>query len=102
MSRIAPGTEVAICRFLNLIFSRYEVESAILCACGDSDVAVLMQGNQDYGAAKSYMVRAAFDRLFETDIPLSALPVWLDEGESPENHSNPCLWHNIKEEGIRL
>ena len=111
MNRIDFDTEIAVRRFLELIASRYEVEAAILYGSrargthdedSDADVAVLMRGDQDYRTVKRYMAHTAFDVLLETDILISALPIWLDEWENPEGYSNPALLHNINREGIRL
>lgn len=48
------------------------------------------------------MADVAYDVLLETGINISPLPVWLDEWEHPERHSNPVLLHNIVREGVRL
>ena len=109
--RIDNDTEFAIRRFLELVASRYEVEAAILYGSrargthrpdSDADVAVLMRGDQDYRAVTQYMAGAAFDVLLETDILVSALPIWLSEWENPDDYSNPVLLHNISREGTRL
>ena len=111
MNRMDPDTEIAVRRFLDEIASRYEVEAAILYGSrargthdeeSDADVAVLLRGEQDFWAVKLDMVDIAVKVLLETDILVSALPVWLDEWENPENYSNPTLLHNINREGIRL
>ena len=111
MNSIDPETETAIRRFLELIASRYEVEAVILYGSrargthrpdSDADVAVLMRGDQDFWTVNTDMAYTAFDVLLETDILVSALPIWLDEWENPENYSNPTLLENINREGVRL
>ena len=108
---IDPETEAAVRRFLALIAEQYEFEGALLYGSrargthnedSDADVAVLMRGDQDFWAVKMDMAGIAFDALLETGILVSALPIWLDEWENPEDYSNPALLHNIKREGIRL
>ena len=111
MKGIDPETEAAVRRFLDLIAPRYEVEGAILYGSrargthrpdSDADVAVLMRGEQSYRAVKRDMAGIAFDALLETSILVSALPIWPDEWENPEEYSNPALLYNIYREGIRL
>jgi antitoxin ChpS len=48
------------------------------------------------------MADAAYDILLETGINISPIPVWLNEWEFPETHSNPTLLKNIAKEGVRL
>ena len=111
MNRIDHETEVAIRRFLDLISARYEVEAAILYGSrargthrpdSDADVAVLLRGEQSYRTVKRDMAGTAFDVMLETNILVSALPIWPDEWDNPEEYSNPALLHNINREGIRL
>ena len=112
MNRIDPDTEIAVRRFLDEIASRYEVEGAILYGSrargthheeSDADVAVLLRGKpQGLMTVAMDMSETAFDVLLETDILVSAFPVWLNEWENPEEHSNPTLLHNISRDGIRL
>ena len=111
MKGIDPETEAAVRRFLDLIAPRYEVEGAILYGSrargthdedSDADVAVLLRGEQDFWAVVNDMVKIEVKVLLETDILISALPIWLDEWENPESYSNPDLLHNINREGIRL
>ena len=111
MNSIDPETETAIRRFLELIASRYEVEGAILYGSrargthhedSDADVAVLLRGKQDIWTVVMDMADIAFKVMLDTDILVSALPVWLDEWENPENYSNSALLHNISREGVRL
>jgi len=67
----------------------------------DADIAVLLRGeHQSVLKTSLAMADAAFDVLLKTNINISPLPVWLDEWEHPENHSNPALLRNIAREGV--
>jgi uncharacterized protein len=110
--RIDHDTEKAVRHFLVLIAGRFELAGAIVFGNrargthrqgSDADVAVLLGGeHQRFLTTKLAMADVAFDVLLETGINISPLPVWLDEGEHPENYSNPALLQNIASEGIRL
>lgn len=110
--RIDQNTEKAVRRFLSLIASRYDMEGAIIYGSrargthredSDADVAVLLKGeHQKVMTTTLAMADVAFDVLLETGINISPLPVWLDEWEHPEMHSNPALLQNIAREGVRL
>lgn len=112
MNRIDSDTEGAVRRFLALIESRYDMAGAIVYGSrargthrpdSDADVAVLLRGeHQNLRTAVQDMADVAFDVLLETGILVSPLPIWLDEWERPENHSNPSLLQNISREGVRL
>jgi len=111
-ARIDHDTEQAVRRFLALIAARYDLASAIVYGSrargthrtdSDADVAVLLKGDHQRVLPTTLaMVDVAYDVLLETGINISPLPVWLDEWENPENHSNPALLHNIAREGVRL
>lgn len=110
MTRIDPDTENAVHRFLELIADRYDMACAILYGSrargthrpdSDADVAVLLRGeHQRLLTKKLAMADVAYDVLLETGINISPLPIWLDEWEHPESHSNPALLRNIASEGI--
>lgn len=112
MDRIDHDTKKVVRRFLVMIGSRYDIAGAIVYGSrargthrpdSDADVAVLLRGeHQRFLSTKLDMADVAFDVLLETGILISPLPIWLDEWEHPENHSNPALLHNIDREGIRL
>lgn len=112
MKAIDPLTEEAVRRFVGLLSDRYEPEAAIVYGSrargthrpdSDADVAVLLRGaHQPFLAAKLDMADIAFDVMLETGILISPLPVWLDEWQHPEQHSNPALLRNIDKEGVRL
>jgi uncharacterized protein len=48
------------------------------------------------------MADIAFDLLLETNVYIQPLPIWEDEWEHPETHSNPPLLENIRREGLPL
>jgi hypothetical protein len=48
------------------------------------------------------MADSAFDVLLETNVYIQPLPIWEDEWEHPETHSNPRLLENIRREGLPL
>lgn len=112
LRRIDYDTEEAVRRFLDLIASRYDLAGAIVFGSrargthrpdSDADVAVILRGeHRRFLTTKLAMADIAFDVLLETGILISPLPIWLDEWEHPEDHSNPALLHNIAREGVRL
>jgi uncharacterized protein len=109
---IDPDTEVAVRRFLSLIASQYDMAGAIIYGSrargthrpdSDADVAVLLNGqHQRVLTTTVAMADVAYDVLLETGINISPMPVWMDEWERPDSHSNPALLHNIAREGFRL
>lgn len=112
MNCIDQETENAVRRFLVLIAPQYDTAGAIVYGSrargthrpdSDADVAVLLRGeHQRILKTTLTMADAAFDVLLDTGINITPLPVWLDEWEHPENHSNPALLENIAKEGVRL
>lgn len=112
MNRLDHATDMAVRRFVGLIAGRYDIVSTIVYGSrargthrsdSDADVAVLLKGeHQRVLPTTLAMADVAYDVLLETGINISPLPVWQDEWEHPENHSNPALLHNIAREGIRL
>lgn len=110
--RIDHDTEEAVRRFLALIAVRYDMAGAIVYGSrargthrldSDADVAVLLKGeHQRVLPTTLAMADLAYDVLLETGVNIAPLPVWLDEWEHPESHSNPALLHNIATEGVRL
>lgn len=112
MSRIDPQTEHAVRRFLDQLAARYDIAGAYLYGSrargthrpdSDADVAVLLRGeHRDFLATKLDMADVAFDRMLETGVLVSPLPVWLDEWEQPQDYPNPALLHHIAREGVRL
>jgi predicted nucleotidyltransferase len=110
--KVDRATEEAVRRFLAVIAERYAMAGAILYGSrargthrpdSDADVAVLLKGeHQRLLPTTLAMADVAYDVLLETGINISPLPVWLDEWEHPQTHSNPALLRNIAQEGVRL
>jgi predicted nucleotidyltransferase len=111
-SRIDHDTENAVRRFLALIAGRFDMAGAIVYGSrargthrpdSDADVAVLLKGEHRRVLPTALaMADVAYDVLLETGINIAPLPVWLDEWEHPEHHSNPTLLRNIAQEGVRM
>ena len=109
---IDPGTEKAVKRFLGLIAGSYDTAGAILYGSrargthrpdSDADVAVLLRGeHQRLLPTTLAMADIAYDVLLETGVNITPLPIWMDEWEHPEIHTNPALLRNIAREGISL
>lgn len=109
---VGSDTEAAVRRFLSLISNRYDTVGAIIYGSrargthqpdSDADLAVLLAGrHQRVLPTTLAMADVAYDVLLETDINVTPVPIWLDEWEHPERHSNPALLHNIARDGIRL
>ena len=112
MNHIDCETEKAIRCFLSLMDKRYDIVGAILYGSrargthdpdSDADVAVILKGEHRRTLPTALeMADVAYEVLLETGINISPLPVWIDEWEHPERHSNPTLLKNIFEEGIIL
>ncbi len=109
---IDPGTEDAVKRFLSRIADRYDMAGAVLYGSrargthrpdSDADVAVLLRGERQRLLPTTLaMADVAYDVLLETGINIAPLPIWTDEWENSETHSNPGLLRNIAREGVRL
>ena len=109
---IDPETEHAVREFLARISSHYDVVGAILYGSrargdhdrdSDADVAVLLKGARgERSKAVIDMAGHAFDVMLDTNILVSAMPLWEDEWTKPEAWSNPRLLENIAREGIAL
>jgi uncharacterized protein len=111
-NQIDRATQEAIQQFLARIANQFDLAGAILYGSrargthrmdSDADVAVLLKGPHLRVLPTTLaMADASYDVLLETGINISPLPVWLDEWEHPETHSNPALLQNIAREGVRL
>jgi len=109
---IDPKTDHAVRRFLAEIARHYDMAGAMIYGSrargthrddSDADVAVLLKGEpQKLLPTSLAMADVAYDVLLDTGINISPLPVWMEEWEHPENHSNPALLHAIAREGIVL
>lgn len=112
MRQVDPETEKAVRQFVALIAPRYDLAGTIVFGSrargthrvdSDADVAVLLKGEHlQILDTKLAMSDVAYDVLLDTGIIISPFPIWLDEWEHPEQHSNPVLLGNIAREGIRL
>ena len=111
-SRTEPETMGAAREFVRRVLLRYPVKAALLFgsrargthrADSDVDVAVLLRGSRGKLMDTSLdMADIAFDVLLETNVYIQPLPIWEDEWEHPETHSNPRLIENIRREGLPL
>ncbi|MEA3109334.1 MAG: uncharacterized protein QOI88_3939 [Gammaproteobacteria bacterium] len=98
--------------FVRRVSARYSVKAALLfgsrargthLADSDVDVAVLLRGPRGKLMDTSLdMADIAFDVLLEKNVYIQPLPIWEDEWEHPESHSNPRLLENIRREGLPL
>lgn len=111
-NRIDRDTDAAVRRFLALIAGRWDVARVILYgsrargthrADSDADLAVLLKGQRQRVLPTALaMADMAYDVLLETGINISPLPIWLDEWQQPQLHSNPALLHSIAREGVEF
>ena len=110
MGKLDSDTEAAARRFLGRISGQYPVAGAIVYGSRargthqpESDLAVLLDGpHLPLMRTALAMGDIAYDVLLDTGINISPLPIWLDEWQSPERHSNPALLRNIVSEGVWL
>ena len=106
------ATLAATNAFMERIGGKYSIEGAILFGSrarrthsddSDADVAVLLRDHSEVDmATRLAMADIAFDVLMDTGVLVTPIPIWMDEWNHPENHSNPQLLDNIKREGIPL
>jgi predicted nucleotidyltransferase len=69
----------------------------------DVDIAIVLQGQRGKLIETSVeMADIAFELLLETTVYIQPLPIWEDEWDHPETHSNPRLIENIRHEGLPL
>jgi predicted nucleotidyltransferase len=111
-ARAGSETVGAAREFVRRVTLRYSVKAALLFgsrargthrADSDVDVAVLLRGSRGKLMDTSLeMADIAFDVLLETNVYITPLPIWEDEWEHPETHSNPRLLENIRREGLPL
>lgn len=109
---LEPALICAVREFAQRLAGRYPVQQVILFgsrargtqrADSDADVAVLLRGVRGrFLDTKLDMVDIAYDVLLDTGIHIQPLPIWANEWEHPETHSNPRLLQNIEREGIPL
>jgi predicted nucleotidyltransferase len=98
--------------FVRRVSARYLVRSAVLFGSrargthrsdSDVDIAIVLQGQGGKLIETSLqMADIAFELLLETKVYIQPLPIWEDEWDHPETHSNPQLVENIRREGLPL
>jgi predicted nucleotidyltransferase len=98
--------------FVRRVSVRYSVKAAMLFGSrargthrsdSDVDIAVLLHGPRGKLMDTSIeMADIAFEVLLETNVYIQPLPIWEEEWEHPETHSNPRLLENIRREGLPL
>jgi len=109
---VDADTASAIGVFVERVAAQFPVRGAILFGSrargshrpdSDADIAVLLSGPRGkFIDTKLAMADIAYDVLLETGVHIQPLPIWEDEWEHPESHSNPRLLQNINGAGIRL
>jgi uncharacterized protein len=107
-----PDTVGAAREFVRRVSARYSVRSAVLFGSrargthrsdSDVDIAIVLQGQRGKLIETSVeMADIAFELLLETTVYIQPLPIWEDEWDHPETHSNPRLVENIRREGLPL
>ena len=113
-ARVEPdaAAKSAAREFIRRVSARYPVKAALLFGSrargthrseSDVDIAVLLRGGRGRLMDTSLeLADIAFEVLLETNIYIQPLPIWEDEWEHPETHSNPRLLENIRREGLPL
>jgi predicted nucleotidyltransferase len=66
----------------------------------DIDVAVVLRELRDRRADRDRLADIAYDAIVETSTDIHTVPIFLDEWEHPERHTNPALIRAIKRDGI--
>ena len=110
---VEPVVADAIREFARRLNGLYPVRRVILFGSrargtprkdSDADVAVLLHGVRgcNFLDTKLEMVDLAYDVLLDTGIYIQPLPIWENEWDHPETHSNPRLLQNIGREGIPI
>ncbi len=110
--RAEPKTLDAAREFVHRVSMHHAVKAALLFgsrargthrADSDADVAIVLGGPRGRSMDTSLeMADVAFDVLLATNVYIAPLPIWEDEWEHPETHSNPRLLDNIRREGLVL
>jgi predicted nucleotidyltransferase len=111
-SSVDVDTARATRAFVERVAAQYPISGAILFGSrargsyrpdSDADIAVLLRGHRGkFVDTKLAMADIAYEVLLETGVRVQPLPIWEDDWEHPESHSNPGLLQNISRDGIRL
>jgi uncharacterized protein len=105
-------TLAAAREFVRRASGRYSLRSAVLFGSrargthrpdSDVDIAIVLRGQRGKLMETSLeMADIAFEVLLETNVYIQPLPLWEEEWDHPERHSNPRLVENIRREGVPL
>ena len=98
--------------FIDRVSGQYDLAGVILFGSrarrnhrpdSDADIAVVLRGHRGaFLDTKLDLADIAYDVLLETGVLIQPFPVWEEEWQHPEMHSNPALLHNISQDGVRL
>jgi len=109
---IDPATRGAANAFWDKLSQHFEVSRVFLFGSrarnthtdeSDADIAIILRGEVGkFIETKFAMDDLAYEVLLDTGIRIQPLPIWQQEWDHPEVHSNPRLIHNIKKDGIPL
>ena len=98
--------------FVREISLKYPLKSAILFgsrargthrADSDVDIAIILRGPRGQLLETSLaMADIAFEVLLQTHMYIQPLPIWEEDWEYPEKHSNLRLLETIRREGVPL
>jgi len=112
IAKADADTAGAAREFVRRAAARYSVRSAVLFGSrargthrsdSDVDIAVVLQGQRGKLIEISIeLADIAFELLLETNVYIQPLPIWEDEWDHPQTHSNPRLVENIRRDGLPL
>ena len=106
--------QAALSMFVQRLSEVEDVEAVLLFgsrARGDAktesdiDVAVILKGNSaesDYWATRDKLVDVAYEVMMQTNEYISPVPIWSNQWTNPEEHTNPDLIGNIKNDGVKV
>ena len=111
-ARLDTETARAARAFLDRVSAHYDVAGAVLFGSrarrshrpdSDADIAILLRGPRGrFLDTKLALADIAFDGLLETGVLIQPFPIWEDDWEHPDRHSNPALLRNIHRERVPL
>jgi DNA polymerase, beta domain protein region len=110
--KLTPEEEQALQQFANLLTAKYAVVDIIVYEDnygeeeGDiTNVAVILAEDHNHpfiGDVITDMAGIAYDIIFDKDMLIHPLPIWMDEWNNPEESTNYIDIKKIKNEGISL